>query len=360
MNMIFYSKILWLTVILYSSLYFCGCRTYVGSSDIKAKSDPVDEMGQAVWEQKQYGFELKVNNGQCHLLFGHSGVLKFTRSWNEWIVGRRYFYLQKEYFITPEHKTNSQTHYAYQDHKNRRKKSNTFFISAPESGSQAVAAAIFLPIVYPLCWIMDSLHLGSSWHLAGDHLPGLGYMIAYLPPVSWLTAPFLRPPYTYKEGHYRTIENRWNRKDSLIRHETTVHRKVFIPEKEQLSVEISCKKGNLRKTISPDGTLVLNLRELEDVDPGKLANVEFMLYCPQRSKSWSISCFPLGNATELQSFNQFADENTDYWVRAYSFAKLSNVFAESYITQYLQKLLNGKKINLSFCPGGITSVKTVK
>lgn len=107
----------------------------------------------------------------------------------------------------------------------------TEYYLKPEKGKFTEDGRGFNPIAWPFYILGDTVCLiFHDWHLKGEG-PGFWYTAAYLPPLSWLNAPFMRPPYSYREEiEYTTEEVKYPTPKLKVKRITPIIEERFDPD----------------------------------------------------------------------------------------------------------------------------------
>ncbi len=307
-------RILFLSLLIAGLL--TGCRTYVGYDPIvKTKSRVFRE--NAVMEQSRYGVNCQWDWNQTILTFGTVATLSYHRENREWETGKM------EYFVTAGR------------------------------GKRHDPAGEFLAgvILWPFLLIDDTFHITSSWHLR-ECGPGI-YTVAYLPPISWMLAPFLRPPYASNFPENPTLEKKEVKYASprlkTIRI-TPICEESFLPDKTLSVIELRYGKKTISKNLDSRGRLIFSLLELEPdgVFPPRM--LDFQIYHRERRETWQVKVFSLCTPELLRDWNLVVDRKFDFYSRFFALFRLKNVLGEKAYCDLTNLLIQEKELSLSSYP----------
>lgn len=302
-----------------------GCRTYIGYDPImKTESRTCKE--NAVMEQSRYGVTCKWDWNQAVLTFGTVATLSFHRETREWETGKM------KYCITVG------------------------------GGKQHDPAGEFLAgvILWPLLLIDDTLHIASAWHLR-ECGPDV-YTAAYLPPLSWLAAPILRPPYAscFQENPIMAKEKVMYASPRLktIRI-TPIREECFLPDKTLSVVELRYGEKTIVKKLNSRGQLVFSLFELEPkgVFPPRMLN--FQIYHQERNETWQVKIFSLCTPGLLRDWNLVVDRKFDFYSKFFALFHLKKVLGEKAYCDLTNQLIQEKELSLSSYPAGRAEIHLI-
>ena len=303
-------RILFLSLLITGLL--TGCRTYVGYDPIvKTESRVFRE--NAVMGQSRYGVNCQWDWNQTILTFGTVATLSYYRENREWETGKM------EYFVTAG------------------------------GGKRHDPVGEFLAgvILWPFLLIDDTLHIASSWHLR-ECGPGI-YTVAYLPPISWVFAPLLRPPYASNFPENPTLEKKEVKYASprlkTIRI-TPICEESFLPDKTLSVIELRYGQKTISKNLDSRGRLIFSLLELEPdgVFPPRM--LDFQIYHRERKDTWQVKIFSLCSPELLRDWNLVVDRRSDFYSKFFALFRLKNVLGEKVYRDLMDRLIQEKELVL--------------
>lgn len=302
-----------------------GCRTYVGYDPIR-KTESRTFRENAVMEHSRYGVNCKWDWDQTVLTFGSVATLSYHRETREWETGKM------EYFVT----------------------------AAEEKQHDPVSESLARVILWPFLLIDDTLHMTSSWHLR-ECSPGI-YTAAYLPPMSWVLAPFLRPPYASDFPQNPPLEKKTvkyaSSKLKTIRI-TPIREECFMPDKTLSVVELRYGGKTIVKKLNSRGQLVFSLFELEPKGVFPPRMLDFQIYHQERNETWQVKIFSLCTPRLLRDWNLVIDRKFDFYSKFFALFRLKKVLGEKAYCDLTNQLIQGKRLSLSSCPAGRAEIHLI-
>lgn len=302
-----------------------GCRTYVGYDPIM-KAESRTRRENAVMEQSRYGVNCQWDWNQAVLTFGTVATLSFHRETREWETGKT------EYFITASGERQHDP-------------AGTFLASV---------------ILWPLLLIDDTLHLASSWHQR-ECGPGI-YTAAYLPPVSWIAAPVLRPPYAscfQKNPILKKEEVKYASPRLKTIRMTPVREECFLPDETLSGIELRHGGQTISKNLDSRGRLIFSLTELEPKGVFPPRMLEFQIYHRQRKETWQVKIFSLCTPELLRDWNLVVDHRSDFYSRFFALFRLKNVLGEKAYRDLADQLIQNKELPLPSYPAGSAEIHLI-
>lgn len=294
-----------------SLLFLTGCRTYVGSETHIRRDTPRYVFDDAERTDEKYGVNCNWHWKHTVLTFGTACNYNYRREVFEWETGRTEYYLK------------------------------------PEKDEFTEDGRGFNPIAWPFYILGDTVCLiFHDWHLKGEG-PVFWYTAAYLPPLSWLNAPFMRPPYSYREKiEYTTEEVKYPTPKLKVRRITPIIEERFDPDTSRSEIDISCEGKTISRQLNEHGKISFHFSDLgiNGIFPPRV--LKFEICHRNREQIWNAEIFSLCTPDLLRDWNLVANEQFDFYARIHALYRLKPAIGVEAYNTLIKKLYAEEPLDL--------------